>query len=567
LGLFLCLAVQAAPSLTASLDREIVPLGETVTLTLTFQDVSPQGAPNLPPLPNITVASVGNSTEMSIFNGQRTTKYTYTYTLNPTAVGEVTIPQLQVLAGGQLLISQPLKLKVVQTDPNAAAAAAQTAFLKLQIGKTDLYVGEALPVEIILYVQEGRDANMPQLEGQGFTVGKITQGPQTRTQMGNQIFNVVPFRTYVAPARAGQLKLGPASMALTVPKPNARRNIFGVIDPDWQRVNLTAEAQTINVQSLPTENVPEHFNGAVGSYGMQVTAGPTNLAVGDPITVKVQISGRGLLDALALPPQPQWRDFTAYPASSTVESGDPHALSGAKKFEQVLIPQNHEIRLLEPFRFSFFDPQQRQYRTLTGPAFPLSIRATATTAPPMLTNATAGQREPATPDDIFHIKPRAEAIALARPPLIQQPWFLSVQAVPALALISLMVIRRRREALANNPRLRRQREVAHRVQKGLQELHQLAQAQQSEEFFALLFRLLQEQLGERLDLPASSITEAVIDERLRGRGAPPETLDRLHQLFQACNQARYAPDRTTQELVSLIAPAKQMLLELQQIKA
>ena len=40
----------------------------------------------------------------------------------------------------------------------------------------------------------------------------------------------------------------------------------------------------------------------------------------------------------------------------------------------------------------------------------------------------------------------------------------------------------------------------------------------SDEFFAVLFRLLQEQLGERLDLPASAITEAVIEERLSPLG-------------------------------------------------
>ena len=34
---------------------------------------------------------------------------------------------------------------------------------------------------------------------------------------------------------------------------------------------------------------------------MTVTAGPTNVTVGDPITVRVQIFGRGALDSLNLP--------------------------------------------------------------------------------------------------------------------------------------------------------------------------------------------------------------------------------------------------------------------------
>src|SRR5438094_642496 len=56
LALFLLLpwAALAAPAtLTAHLDRESAGVGETVTLTLTFEGVSPSAPPNLPQLPNI----------------------------------------------------------------------------------------------------------------------------------------------------------------------------------------------------------------------------------------------------------------------------------------------------------------------------------------------------------------------------------------------------------------------------------------------------------------------------------------------------------------------------------
>ena len=56
---------------------------------------------------------------------------------------------------------------------------------------------------------------------------------------------------------------------------------------------------------------------------MTVTAGPTNVAVGDPITVRVQISGHGALDALTLPDQPAWRDFKTYPPTSKVKINGP----------------------------------------------------------------------------------------------------------------------------------------------------------------------------------------------------------------------------------------------------
>ena len=197
---------------------------------------------------------------------------------------------------------------------------------------------------------------------------------------------------------------------------------------------------------------------------------------------------------------------------------------------------------------------------------PFNIRpsGTAATPPPSLTNANAAAAPAA--DDILHIKPRLELATAAAPLLLAQPWFLALQGLPALVWIGLLVWRKRNESLANNPRLRRQREVAQRIREGLKELHAHAAARESDKFFAALFRLVQEQLGERLDLPASAITEAVIDERLRGRAVSDATLQSLHELFQACNVARYAPVQSSQELSALIPKLEGVLRDLQQIK-
>ena len=280
----------------------------------------------------------------------------------------------------------------------------------------------------------------------------------------------------------------------------------------------------------------------------------------------MQITGRGAIDALTLPDQPQWREFKIYPPTSTVTNRDPLGLSGVKSFEQVLIPQNHEIKILPPLEFSYFDPNQKSYRTLSNAGIPLIVgHAAATSAQPSVLTSAAPTTPPPT-SDIVHIKARLDTPGLVRAPLVQQTWFLTLQSVPVLAWLSLLVMRKRNEALANNPKLRRQRQVARRIHQGLQELRDHAAGQQSDEFFATLFRLLQEQLGERLDLPASAITEAVIDERLRDRTLPEQTLTELHELFQTCNQARYARQKTSQELASLVPRVESILRELQNLE-
>ena len=108
--------------------------------------------------------------------------------------------------------------------------------------------------------------------------------------------------------------------------------------------------------------------------------------------------------------------------------------------------------------------------------------------------------------------------------------------------------------------------MAQLVRDGVNDLKKLAAENRPDDFFALLFHLLQEQLGERLDCPASAITENVIDEHAALRAAPEATLDSLRELFQLCNQARYAPVRGASELNSVAARLEQTLGELQEVK-
>lgn len=164
-------------------------------------------------------------------------------------------------------------------------------------------------------------------------------------------------------------------------------------------------------------------------------------------------------------------------------------------------------------------------------------------------------------------KQRLGVVARIGPPLALQSWFLALQAAPVLAFVSATLWRKRADNFARNPRLRRQRHVARLVREGLGDLRRLAGENKSDEFFAALFRLLQEQLGERLDLPASAITEAVIDERLRPRAVPEATLGPLQELFQTCNLALYAPIKTSQELAAIVPKAEAVLDKLQELKA
>jgi len=554
---------------TASLDRNTISANESATLSLRFEGGLPADVPAVPNVPGLSITSKGQSSQFNFVNGQSSSILSYDFSVRASEPGDYTIPAMSALVNGKPLSSQALKLKVVKSGEATPESEiiGKNAFLKLVAAKNEVYLGEVLPVEIRLYALRGSIKQNPQLNQDGFTVGKmIQQQPVTKTAINNQYYSLLIYKTFVIPAKTGRLLLGPATMLLAVPHPNARVNVFGEI-VDWVDATLSAEALPIQVLPLPTNNVPADFNGAVGSYSLNLALSTNAVTVGDPITLKVEIGGHGPIESLTLSSLDKWRDFKVYPPITKVETTDPFGLDGTKSFEQAIIPENAEMKELPPVTFSFFDPEQKSYRTVTHPATAIVVRpGTATPAQPtILATPTPGANEPRPATDIVHIKSRLWRLAAIRAPLIQQTWFVALQGVPLLAWLSVVLWRKREEALANNPRLRRRRQVAETIRAGLAELRRLAAANQAEEFFATTFRLLQEQPGERLDLPASAITEAVLEDRLRPCGVDEETLTALAGIFQTCNQVRYAPQRSSQELATLAPIVESVLRQLQRM--
>jgi hypothetical protein len=300
---------------------------------------------------------------------------------------------------------------------------------------------------------------------------------------------------------------------------------------------------------------------------MSATVGPTNVTVGDPITVRVQISGRGALNQLTLPPQDAWKDFKTYPPTAKIETSDQFGFEGTKTFEQIISPQNADVHELPALTFSFFSPDDGKYHTLTQPAVRLVVGAAGATPAPTVTLNRNSSAENQPVQDIAPIKEDPGTLSQIKIPLVAQPVFLAAQSLPVLAFLAAFVWRKRVDNLANNPRLRRRRAVAQLVASGMDDLKKYAAANQPDEFFATLFRLLQEQLGERLDCPASAITENVVDEHSLLRGAPSGLREALREQFQLCNQARYAPVRGASELNSVAKQFENLIGELQELKA
>lgn len=261
--LWLVIPVAAmAANFTVSLDRDTINLGESAMLTMTFEGGDPNTLPTLPAIANLNYSSPSRSEQTSlVFNGaqsQSSHQITYVYPLTPTQLGEYVIPEMTAVIEGQTFNSQPVKLTV--TKAPAPSVNPKSVFLKLVVPKTEVYIGEILPVEIQLFLSEQVHlSEMPHFNEQGFTLGKMLQPTQAATMLNNQRYEVVTFKTCVVPAKVGKFDLGPASVSISVPKPNSRRS-FPFNEPvDWQNATIESEPQTVQVLPLPRKMCRSDF--------------------------------------------------------------------------------------------------------------------------------------------------------------------------------------------------------------------------------------------------------------------------------------------------------------------
>src|SRR5689334_12809150 len=346
LGLFCGLFAAKAATLTAALDRNTITLGESATFSLTFSGGSSENVPTLPQIPNLQIDYLGPSSQFSFINGQVSSVVTHNFTVTPKQAGDYTIPAFAAKVGNEQLTTQPLALKVLPPSAPSQAtvgSGSELAFVKLELPKKELYLGEIVAGQLNLYLRQGVQSidgfQVTSFPADGFNVGKMVQANNRQTQINGVNYTIVPFVMTVTPVKTGSFTLGPVTANAVIGLPSGRSRRDFLFDPfgmarEQKHLVVATDAQPVQSLPLPSENVPANFNGAVGSYSMSMTAGPTNLAAGDPITVRVQISGRGALDAISLPEQPAWRDFKTVPPTSKVEPQDALGIQGMKTFEQ-----------------------------------------------------------------------------------------------------------------------------------------------------------------------------------------------------------------------------------------
>lgn len=356
----------------ASVQRNSMALGQTNSYTLTLQNVSQASALPPPSVPGLTFAATAStSSRATIINGQSSSETSFSWNFQADRVGRFTIPAREFDIQGRRVRIEAVMVEVTEMP----AEMRNRFFLRWFIPKGPLYVGQAIPATLQLYVRADAQASLggnPEGSNDQFIRTPFHNQPrQSQGQIGGQTFIVVEWDTVVTPIRSGPGDL-PVSLVLLYQTGEVRRDFFGN-RPVQDQIRLTTEPADWNILDLPRANRPPSFSGAVGTFEVESRLSARDVKAGDPLTFTLEVRGEGNFERMQAPPVPEVEGWRIYPPRARMEEGDvPYR--GVKTFEYIFTPIHETVSEVPPVAFSWFDPQRAAWEEVILGSDPVRIR-------------------------------------------------------------------------------------------------------------------------------------------------------------------------------------------------
>jgi hypothetical protein len=400
--MLLPLAAHAA-QVTATLDRNSVQLGETVTLNVRVQGGSRDASmPDLQALSqDFNILGTSQNSSLSVVNGSATSSLTIGIALRPKHVGTLEIPALD-FAGGR---TAPQQLQVTAADSNPAAAG-RDVFMEAKVEPQQAYVGQQLSYVVRLYyavsISNGA-LNEPTTDGVEVSrVGKDINGDAER---GGRMYHVLERRYALVPQHAGRLTIPAASFQGEAIDRNDPDSFFGSSAP----VSAMASAVSVEVKSPPAEWGKNAWlparNLTLTMDGWPDAKDPVR--VGQPLNLTMTLQATGLpfeaLPALSLPPLEGAKAYPDKPITGTRQDGQ--WLVGRRQQAFAIVPERPGTLTVPATTLKWWNVQTDRMETATIPAHSVTVlpaigaAASLPPAPAVASSAAPGASttRPATP--------------------------------------------------------------------------------------------------------------------------------------------------------------------------
>jgi hypothetical protein len=306
------------------------------------------------------------------------------------------------------------------------------------------------------------------------------------------------------------------------------QNMYSGVAP--KDMTIESSSSKLKVSPVPTEGQPQNFSGAVGDFRVSSDISPTSVAVGEPLTLHLHISGAGNFDRVDSPMFDHIDHWKTYPAKSSFTPSDTVGNEGEKVFEQPLIAGQPGEQSIPGLEFSYFNPNTRQYERAQTPPIKVTVTdslangsLSALTGAQNLNGApTTGSTQGLRPDH----RPPKDSVSDLRPLYFRAP-FLAIPTTLAVLLAGSWFAVRPNAARA----------TLKAAERALAQLDAAARAGDSSSFFEAARKILLQTFAARWQMSTDQITVAELKARL---GTSSEDVERL---FAIADEARYSEDQ------------------------
>lgn len=426
-----------AADVQATLDRNRVELGETVTLNLRASGGAMAATPDLSALSqDFAVLGSSSNTSISIINGQRAAQVTVGVALRPLRVGTLRIPALS-FAGGT---TAPVALEVVQPDTSAAAAGRKDVFVEATVDPAGAYVGQQIVYTVRLFYATDLTSGAledPQVTGIDFR--RLGDEITYQAERGGRRYNVIERRYAATPQREGHLQIPAVAFqgeSVNMANPDA---FFGNGTP----ITAASPVVDIDVRPAPTQAAQAAWLPA-RSLNLTLDGGPSHgdLHVGEPLNLVMNVQAVGLpyeaLPALSLPSLDGATVYPDKPVNGTRVEGP--WLVGRRQQSFAVVPNRAGKLSIPETTLTWWNVVENHAETARIPAQTFNVLAAA--------GAPAASAAPT---------PQSNAIPVEVAPaqatvVVQHTWWRSIAFASlglwVLTVLAWLIWRRRRGGLA-----------------------------------------------------------------------------------------------------------------------
>lgn len=520
-----------------------------------------------PVFPNLDWANVrletGRSSSISIMFGRTTETVTHTYrfSITPRTPGTYTIPTSRIRVDGEWRETGPTQILVKKSDPG------DLLFVRLMGEQEAVYVGE--PVDVTLEIRlrqfvRGRtrlDQNdmWSCVDKQNSTWGPFVNLLNNRSRQisvraearrgadgAKHRYFVYSLTHQVWPERPGVFDAGGINIVVQYPT-RVERGFFGSSISRVRPIALAPEPSTITVKPLPDEGKPPSFRGAVGEYSMNVKATPTEVSVGDPITLTMAFRGTGRLDVLQAPLLNELSLLTGdfrvpdEPLAGVVERG-------VKTFTQSIRAKHSDVRAIPPIEFSYFDPRAERYVSITSDPIPISVAESTRVSVSQIVESgglKAGRTELTAIDEGLLANYEDLDALLGQMSLVPGWGTWGFVGGSPLVYAFCLLVRRHRTRLASDTAFARRRSAHKAAMAMIRQAAQPSDPGEGEDVRSLTVAAwcgaaVARFVADRCNIPEGGVTAAEAIRRLRDRGVPADVISRVEDLLGECERMRYA---------------------------